>query len=167
MPCWYLNIRPWKLPSKSFTNYHSLVTLSFDAVWVTEKIVVKKLQNIKLQNVYMVMNIRVPVLAGNVTSWVTISFSRRTLLHGVRSKHHSLSLYPLWENHALLELGTRNSSPAFISEKYDLGIPWLEFQAVKRIVSGVLNIHSHCPSGNRSKAVVLGVRHILVETAWL
>jgi hypothetical protein len=31
-----------------------------------------------------VMNLRVPQRAGNfLTSWVTISFSRRTLIHGV------------------------------------------------------------------------------------
>jgi hypothetical protein len=31
-----------------------------------------------------VMNLRIPYKAGNfLTSWVTISFTRRTLLHGV------------------------------------------------------------------------------------
>jgi len=30
-----------------------------------------------------VMNLRVPQKAGNLTSWMNISFSRRTLLHGV------------------------------------------------------------------------------------
>jgi len=37
----------------------------------------------------MVMNLCVPLKAGNVlTSWVTMSFSRRTLLHGVSSALH-------------------------------------------------------------------------------
>jgi len=44
--------------------------------------------------VHTVMKLRIPYKAGNFwTSWVTVGFSRRTLLHGVNYSYVELSRY--------------------------------------------------------------------------
>jgi hypothetical protein len=50
--------------------------------------------------VHTVMNLQVPQKVGNsLTSWVTISFSRRTLLHVVLSLVSCLVIYNSWDVH--------------------------------------------------------------------